>query len=148
MNNSAIKHYLKNLEQELDCPKTERNCFLQRFRTDVLAFADESTTIAILEQEFGTVQEVAAEFLTSLDAENLQLHKVNQRKRKKRMIILFVVVALVLLLTICIGFYFREQNGVFHVATYTRDLGEVPDSVVTDDDLRTWLEEHGVDFET
>lgn len=78
--NSNIKQYLKEVSATLSCPKGVKSVFLRQLKSDILAFADNSTVITVdeLYRQFGTPEEIAAGFFDR-DDYSAMLKKAKRR---------------------------------------------------------------------
>ncbi len=78
--NSNIKQYLKEVSAKLSCPQGVKSVFLRQLKSDILAFTDNNTTIAVdeLYSQFGTPEEIAAGFFDRDD------YSVMLKKAKRR----------------------------------------------------------------
>lgn len=78
--NSNIKQYLKEVSAKLSYPKGVKSVFLRQLKGDILAFAENNTTITVdeLYSHFGTPEEIAAGFFDR-DDYSAMLKKAKRR---------------------------------------------------------------------
>ena len=101
--NSNIKQYLKEVAATLSCPKGVKSVFLRQLKSDILAFADNSTVITVdeLYSQFGTPEEIAAGFFDRDD------YGVMLKKAKRRAAIwmcVSVILTVLLVIAVCLIF--------------------------------------------
>ncbi len=102
--NSNIKQYLREVSAKLSCPKGVKSVFLRQLKGEILAFADNSTTITVdeLYSQFGTPEEIAAGFFDRDDYSAML-------KKAKRRAVIWMCASIILAILLIFATYMIVQ---------------------------------------
>lgn len=111
--NSNIKQYLKEVSAKLSCPKGVKAIFLRQLKSEIIAFADNNTTITVdeLYRQFGTPEEIADGFF---DRDDYSTMLKKAKKHAAFWMVLCVVLTVILIVFLCyFAYVIKNMSGTF-----------------------------------